>query len=103
VEAAFAYVGLDWRDHVKIDPRYFRPTEVDVLQADPSKAGKTLGWQPKVTFGELIKIMVDADIEAIGLTPPGEGKKILEEKFAGWHRWETGVTALCTNDRQGME
>lgn len=103
VEEAFAYVGLNWRDHVKIDPRYLRPTEVDVLQADSSKAEKKLSWKPKVTFGELIKIMVDADIEAIGLIPPGDGKKILEEKFAGWHRWETSVTAAYTNNRQGME
>ncbi|MFW6126518.1 MAG: GDP-mannose 4,6-dehydratase [Chloroflexota bacterium] len=74
---AFSYAGLDWEKHVRIDPRYFRPTEVDRLLADPSKAKRKLGWQPRVTFRELARIMVDADMEAIGLEPPGEGRAIL--------------------------
>jgi len=103
LEEVFTYVDLDWKEYVEIDPRYFRPTEVEFLLADPAKAREKLGWQPKVTFKELVKIMVDADMEAIGLTPPGEGKRILEEKFTGWHRWETGVTAVYENVRRGME
>ena len=71
---------------MEIDPRYFRPTEVEFLLADASKAKERLGWEPKVTFKELVKIMVDADMEAIGLESIGEGKRILEEKFTGWHR-----------------
>lgn len=81
VEEAFSYVNLDWKKYVKIDKRYFRPTEVESLVADSSKAKKELGWQPKVTFKELIKIMIDADMRVIGLEPIGEGNSILKEKF----------------------
>ncbi|XP_008802509.2 GDP-mannose 4,6 dehydratase 1-like [Phoenix dactylifera] len=63
LEAAFGYVGLDWKDHVVIDKRYFRPAEVDSLKGDSSKARKVLGWKPKVGFQELVKMMVDQDIE----------------------------------------
>jgi GDPmannose 4,6-dehydratase len=63
LEAAFACAGLDWREHVEIDPRYFRPTEVDALLGDPSKARSELGWEPKVDFDALVKMMVDADLE----------------------------------------
>jgi len=103
LEEAFAYVDLDWQEYVEIDPRYFRPTEVELLLADSSKARKELGWEPKITFKELVRIMVDADMEAIGLTPPGEGKKILEEKFMGWHQWDNSVKALYESTRRGME
>jgi GDPmannose 4,6-dehydratase len=65
VEAAFGHVGLDWRKHVKSDPRYIRPAEVDLLQADPSKARKELGWTPSVAFHELVAMMVDADLERL--------------------------------------
>lgn len=65
LEEAFSYVQLDWRDYVEIDPRYFRPTEVDFLLGDASKARKLLGWQPRVTFQELVRLMVDADIQAL--------------------------------------
>lgn len=61
VEEAFSYVDLDWREFVEIDPRYFRPTEVEFLWGDASKARQKLGWQPRVTFKELVRIMVDAD------------------------------------------
>ena len=67
VEYAFGYLGLNWQDHVKIDPRYFRPSEVDLLVGDYSKAKRLLGWQPKVKFEELVKIMVDADLKKEGL------------------------------------
>jgi GDPmannose 4,6-dehydratase len=65
VEAAFGHVGLDWEKYVKTDPRYMRPAEVDVLQADPAKAKRELGWKPDVGFGELIAMMVDADLERL--------------------------------------
>lgn len=77
LEEAFDYAGLDWKEHVKIDKRYFRPTEVEVLVADPDKIKKEIGWNPKITFKELVRIMVDADMEAVGLSPLGEGKAIL--------------------------
>ena len=63
VERAFAHAGLDWKEHVEIDPRYFRPAEVDALCADASKARRSLGWEPTVTFDELVGIMVDSDIQ----------------------------------------
>ncbi len=65
VEAAFAHVGLDWREWVVIDPKYYRPTEVEHLLADASKAKAKLGWEPRVTFRELVKIMVDHDAQAV--------------------------------------
>ena len=107
VEKAFSYAGveLEWRGEgveeegvvksmskewedaisvgdaiVKVDPKYFRPTEVQFLQADSSKAKKRLGWQPRVSFDELIKIMVDYDLKFAKVTPPGEGIKISESK-----------------------
>jgi len=63
VEAAFAHVNLDWKDYVKHDPRYERPAEVDLLIGDASKAKRILDWEPKVRFQELVRIMVDADVE----------------------------------------
>jgi GDPmannose 4,6-dehydratase len=69
---------------VEIDPHYFRPTEVDFLLADASKAREKLGWKPRVTFNELVKIMIDADMELIGIKPQGDGKAILREKGIHW-------------------
>jgi len=64
--AAFEHAGLsDFEDYVEIDPRYYRPTEVDALQGDIAKAREQLGWEPEVRFAELVRIMVDADIEAL--------------------------------------
>jgi GDPmannose 4,6-dehydratase len=65
VEVAFAHAGLDWKEHVEVDPRYFRPAEVDYLCADASKARKVLGWEPAVEFDELVRIMVEADMKAV--------------------------------------
>jgi GDPmannose 4,6-dehydratase len=65
LEEAFGYQGLDWNDYVTIDPRYFRPTEVDYLQGDPSKARRKLGWKPKVEFKDLVRMMVDSDLQAL--------------------------------------
>ena len=62
-EKAFARVGLDYRDHVKIDPRYFRPAEVDILLGDAAKARRQIGWDPKVSFDQLVDMMVEADLE----------------------------------------
>ncbi|MEO8659464.1 MAG: GDP-mannose 4,6-dehydratase [Bryobacteraceae bacterium] len=62
LELAFEHAGLDWRQYVEIDPRFFRPAEVDFLLADAGKARKVLGWEPTVTFRELVQIMTDADI-----------------------------------------
>jgi len=63
--AAFGHVGLDWKKYVKIDPRFVRPAEVDTLLADASRAKQELGWTPRVTFEELVKMMVDADLERL--------------------------------------
>jgi GDPmannose 4,6-dehydratase len=68
-EVAFGLVGLDWAEHVRIDERYFRPTEVDELCGDPSKAERVLGWSPRTRFRELVRIMLAADLEAAGLDP----------------------------------
>jgi GDPmannose 4,6-dehydratase len=62
VEIAFEHVGLDWREHVVIDPKFFRPAEVDLLQADPSFANDELGWRPEMSFENLVKSMVDTDL-----------------------------------------
>ena len=62
-EVAFDHVGLDYRKHVVQDPKFFRPAEVDLLVADPTKAKEKLGWEPKVTFHQLVRMMVDADLE----------------------------------------
>jgi GDPmannose 4,6-dehydratase len=63
VELAFRHVGLDWKEYVKQDERYMRPAEVDLLLSDPTKAKEQLDWQPKVSFEELVKMMVDAEME----------------------------------------
>jgi GDPmannose 4,6-dehydratase len=66
LDVAFEHAGLgDWSDYVQIDPRYFRPAEVDYLLGDSTKAREQLGWEPRVRFEELVQIMVDADIEAL--------------------------------------
>ena len=66
LEVAFSSVGLDWERYVRIDPRYYRPTEVDLLVGDASKARRELGWAPTVTFKELVRLMVEADLRAVG-------------------------------------
>jgi GDPmannose 4,6-dehydratase len=86
VEQAFAYVNLDWRDYVAVDARYVRPTEVMLLQADPLEAKRRLGWEARVRFSELVKIMVDADMEASGLAARGEGLRCLTDLRLTWLR-----------------
>jgi GDPmannose 4,6-dehydratase len=85
VEEAFSYVSLNWKRYVKIDQRYFRPTEVEKLVADITKAKKILNWEPKISFRDLVKIMIDADMRKVGLKPIGEGERILQKKFPD--RW----------------
>ncbi|MBN1796595.1 MAG: GDP-mannose 4,6-dehydratase [Sedimentisphaerales bacterium] len=63
LDEVFGYLDMDWKKYVEIDPRYFRPTEVDLLNGDPSKAKKVLGWEPKVKFKDLAKMMTDADMK----------------------------------------
>ena len=94
LDEAFGYAGLDWHDHVELDPRYLRPTEVNVLQADPSKARERLDWEAKVSFPELVKIMVDADLALAGLSSPGAGDAILAGKGISWTASESTVGPL---------
>jgi GDPmannose 4,6-dehydratase len=70
VELAFGHAGLDYRKYVVSDPKYYRPAEVDLLLADPAKARRELGWAPKVSFGELVALMVDADLERLAASAP---------------------------------
>lgn len=65
IEVAFGYAGLDWEQYIKIDPRFVRPAEVDMLIGDPSKARKQLGWKPRVSFKEMIEMMVDSDLKIV--------------------------------------
>ncbi|MCB9935657.1 MAG: GDP-mannose 4,6-dehydratase [Planctomycetes bacterium] len=77
-EHAFGHVGLDYNKYVEIDPRYFRPTEVDALLGDAAKARKKLGWKPKVTFEQLVKMMVDSDMQAL---QDGRGEFEVRERY----------------------
>jgi GDPmannose 4,6-dehydratase len=70
LSVAFDYVNLDWNDFVEFDPRYLRPAEVELLIGDPTKAKTKLGWEPSVTFTELVHLMVDTDLHALGLKSP---------------------------------
>ena len=76
LELAFKYVNLDWQEYVEFDQRYLRPAEVDLLIGDSTKARQKLGWTPSVTFEELVALMVEADLQALGLTSPGN--KVVE-------------------------
>ncbi|GGI05388.1 GDP-mannose 4,6-dehydratase [Egicoccus halophilus] len=84
-EVAFGRVGLDWQSFVEVDPRYFRPVEVERLQADPSRANSLLGWKPEVGFEELIEEMVAADLQAEGLTLDA-ARAVVAEKFTAGRR-----------------
>lgn len=65
LEEAFSYVGLDWREHIEKDPRYLRPAEVDLLVGDASKARRVLGWEPRIRFKDLVRLMVDEDLRLV--------------------------------------
>lgn len=94
LDAAFGHVGLDWRDYVKIDPRYFRPTEVDYLQANTQKARTVLGWKSKISFSDLVTIMVEADLELAGCASSGAARCILDTNGPAWHHWEHQVCSM---------
>ena len=76
VEIAFAHAGLDWQKHVRVDPALLRPAEVDHLLGDASKARQELGWQPEVSFTQLVEMMVDADLERLRTSPPTVAEKV---------------------------
>ena len=77
-ELAFAHVGLDWQEYVEVDPGYYRPAEVDHLLGDPSRAKKVLGWEPKTSFEDLGRLMVDADVQL--LQDELEGKLVRQDR-----------------------
>jgi GDPmannose 4,6-dehydratase len=81
VEATFGHLNLDWKEYVAIDPRYFRPAEVDLLHGDASKARKVLGWKPKVDFKSLVRIMVEHDMKI------AEREKILHDRGNTAQNW----------------
>jgi GDPmannose 4,6-dehydratase len=82
LEVAFGYVNLDWQQYVKFDDRYLRPAEVELLIGDPTKAKQKLGWQTSVSFPELVMLMVDADLQALGLTSPNPQVGQFERDYA---------------------
>ena len=86
-EQAFRYVGLNAEEYLATDKRYFRPTEVDLLVADAAKAKADLDWSPTIRFGDLVKIMVDAELRRNGTEPPGEGDELIKRRFS--QRWWT--------------
>ena len=98
VKTAFEYAGLEYKKFVKVDERYLRPIEVEELKADPSKVERILGWRPKIYLDDLISIMVDADMESIGIDSIGKGKKIIESNFLDWHKWNGSGQALSKPD-----
>ncbi|MFB8790261.1 MAG: GDP-mannose 4,6-dehydratase [Potamolinea sp.] len=80
LDISFNYVNLNWQDYVEFDERYLRPTEVDLLIGDPTKADQKLGWKPTVTFEQLVALMVEADLRVLGLASPNpEGKHLLDD------------------------
>ena len=85
LDETFGYLDLDWKEHVETDPRYFRPAEVDLLLGDASKARKALGWEPKVSFKELVRLMVDHDLElAKQESATQQAKGLTPATKAGW-------------------
>jgi GDPmannose 4,6-dehydratase len=83
VEEAFGLVGLDWERYVRIDPRYFRPAEVDVLRADASKVRQLLGWKPNATFHDLVHELVAAEMAANGLSFEAEMPSTDQTQLSG--------------------
>jgi GDPmannose 4,6-dehydratase len=75
VEVAFGHVGLDWREHVEVDAEFLRPAEVEILQADATKARTLLGWEPRLTFEELVSMMVDADLKRLSRSNEDPGNR----------------------------
>lgn len=81
LDISFGYLNLNWQDYIEFDPRYLRPTEVDLLWGDPSKAKLKLGWQPSVSFEQLVKLMVEADLQALNLPSPN-GNSLKPSEYA---------------------
>ena len=79
LEIAFNHVNLNWQDYVAFDERYLRPAEVELLIGDPAKANQKLGWSPSVTFEELVHLMVDADLAALGISSPNGRNKLHQD------------------------
>ncbi|MBE9125161.1 MULTISPECIES: GDP-mannose 4,6-dehydratase [unclassified Coleofasciculus] len=96
LDLAFKCVNLDWHDYVEFDPRYLRPAEVDLLIGDPTKANQKLGWQPSVTFEQLVALMVEADLHILGhSSPSGEGPALFEkEKDNAYNRQQHMASSL---------
>jgi GDPmannose 4,6-dehydratase len=84
LDETFGYLDLDWKGHVETDPRYYRPAEVDLLLGDANKARKALGWEPKVSFKQLVRIMVDHDLELARHESANQKAKGLTPAKAGW-------------------
>jgi GDPmannose 4,6-dehydratase len=98
LETVFSYVGLKVDDYVRIDEMYNRPTEVRELCADPTKARKELGWNPKIRFKDLAKIMVDVEMKALGLEPIGEGLSALNKYYP--NKWWNDDKHISFSSRQ---
>ena len=82
LELAFGYVNLDWQDYVDFDERYLRPSEVELLIGDPTKSRQKLGWSPSVTFEQLVSLMVEADLKALGQTSPNCNRVQVNQEIA---------------------
>ncbi|MBD0325708.1 MAG: GDP-mannose 4,6-dehydratase, partial [Pyrinomonadaceae bacterium] len=85
LDEAFGLLDIDWKEHVDIDPRYYRPTEVDLLLGDATKAREKLGWEPKVSFKELVRLMVEHDLELARQEQAAHAAK--DTPAAGKVRW----------------
>ena len=100
----FRIADLDWKEFVKHDPRYERPAEVDLLIGDPSKAKKILGWEPKVRFHELVRIMVDADMELLSRETPrkhlGKCRELRSRSLTAVRRQRRACRKRCPNSGQ---
>ena len=82
LKTAFSYVNLNWQDYVAFDKRYLRPAEVELLIGNPTKAKEKLGWQPSVTFEQLVHLMVEADLQALGIKPSNNGAPLITADLA---------------------
>jgi len=94
VEASFAYAAWTGQKHVKMSDRYLRPLEVRRAHRRCRQSARETWLGIEIEFRDLVAIMVDADVEAAGLTPRGEGKAILEKKIGHWNRWHNSVTRM---------
>jgi GDPmannose 4,6-dehydratase len=96
VQEAFSYVDLDWQSYVEIDQQYMRPSEVDMLKADASKAREELGWEARIKFHDLIPILMDAEMESVGIQPVGKGQQMLAASFSDWHHGSSAARSTVS-------